>query len=324
YGPPRVQYDGRSFVLSTSIGRAMKKAIARAFSDLAMKISKSHYQGEVIEGEGHRSMVLVTCMFHAASPLWTVKNSTVPVHGQLGSAVYSLNPPSARTVYEYGIATLTDVSGCATGWVSYRAEIIHDENKKTSAESANITFSTGIHYLPHNSTVNVKLPSIRPPSSEPICKRGDNRAMMQCVAQDTIVCGFGLTSGGRIYSSVGHYAELQDDMNICTTDNKGNKYWCSMTQESWGKAGPYRAVMDGNGILAFTDKNNTFRGFLATINLTPGLQPQDYMYRLTMQNDGNLVMYRGTDDSIPLWASHTQAPFPQYTVDTPCTGRLYM
>ncbi|KAF9992943.1 hypothetical protein BGZ79_002467 [Entomortierella chlamydospora] len=263
-------------------------------------------------------------MFHAASPLWTVEKPTVPVRGQLGSAVYSLNPHSARTVYEYGLAFLTDAAGCVTGSVSYQAKVVHDENKKMSVESSSITFSTGIHYLPQNNTTHAKRLSIRSPSKGQICKRGDNRAMMQCVAQDTIVCGFGLTSGGRIYSSVGHYAELQDDMNICTTDNKGNKYCCAMTQERWGKAGPYRAVMDGFGILAFTDKNNTFRGFLTTINLTPGLQPQDYMYRLTMQNDGNLIMYRGMDNSIPLWASHTQAPFPQYTVDTPCTGRLYM
>ncbi|KFH61726.1 hypothetical protein MVEG_12434 [Podila verticillata NRRL 6337] len=321
YGRPRVHHDGNSFGGGTNAGRTIRKAFNLAFAAMAQRVSQPHYPGEIIQREGRADGVLVKCLFTMPSAAWQDTIPGLPVTGQLGNAQYNLMQPSG-SVFENGLAFLTDTAGCITSVISYEAEFYHENagKRELPEESTNTTIPTGIHYFPQNSTTHAKLPSLIPPRNGPGCKRSDAGDMLWCMSHDTIVPGYGLTSGGRIYSGVGHYTELQGDGNLCSTDRNGKKYWCLWSHRLEG-SGPYRAVMYRDGILNFYDNKNQIRAVSTTILI--GKQPDDGYYRLTLQNDGNLVLYRGVNNNEPIWASHPGAPpFPSYAVDRPCLGKF--
>jgi hypothetical protein len=194
------------------------------------------------------------------------------------------------------------------------------EPKKRSAPIfANSSFTTGIHYLPINETVHAKV-SPRPSQSlagVPLCKRDVDPAMHRCASMDTLIAGFRIKSGTKLYSSKGFFMEFQSDQNICTTDPNGHKYWCMMVQNRVETARPpFTMTIEADGYVVFKDKNDKWNGGVSYRGT------KDFQYRLTMQDDGNLVVYRGMDNSYPIWASHTgYAPYPG-SVDKPCTGKF--
>ncbi|KAK3808179.1 MAG: hypothetical protein J3R72DRAFT_530549 [Linnemannia gamsii] len=317
YGTPRIQHNGRQVGAGTTPGRAVRHAINMALSTLSAKIQNTEH-GEVVTADelyqGHR----VTAMY---APSHSYINEVVdpPSGTQLANGIYKLIEPSARSLYEYGYCALKNNAQCTSGIMTYHYHVPPENLKRNSAPSfANSSYTTGIHYLPRNDTLHAKImpsESSRVNDAGPFCKRGDNWTMNNCAYTDTLIAGYPIKTGTRLYSDNGFYMEFQADQNICTTHRNGNKYWCMMVQNQAGKA-PFTAMIDAMGNLDFKDKNGKWNGGVSNKG------PSDYQYRLRMQNDGNLVFYRGETDENPIWASHPgKAPYPAY-VPTPCQRRF--
>ena len=323
FGAPTITYDGDWFSVGSKQASAVLSLFEKAFASVNKRLMQGVLGNEPISSTFIRAGTgILVCTYHSASPEFGGTSGAHASPAQIYDAYNRMNSGrSARGITSGGLAILKSAAGCTVGVLSYQFTPRHDELRRRALDDGhnNTTFSTGIHYIPQNDTMHVKYPERLPPSNG-LCKRHDAMAMMACVASDTLLPGFALSSGGRIYSSVGHYAELQSDGNLCTTDNKGKKYWCAMTHDTKGgvgKRGPYSVKVLAGGFLWFYTKNGEVYKSLMFAG------QNDSYYRLTMQNDGNLVMYRGTDNSAPVWTSQTTALY-NYKVDAPCTGRLYM
>lgn len=113
------------------------------------------------------------------------------------------------------------------------------------------------------------------------------------------------TSGSRLTN--------QDDGNLVLRTADGTPLWSSGT---WA-GGPSHLFLQNDGNLVLrrnSDLQPTWSSGTASLRPTQVLQPGDaplyssnMQFRLTMQTDGNLVLYRS--DGVPLWATGTSAVF---------------
>ncbi|KAF9346697.1 hypothetical protein BGX26_001789 [Mortierella sp. AD094] len=194
---------------------------------------------------------------------------------------------------------------CVVGWIRY--EYYRAENSYSKKASlSNLKNSTSINQVvlpPINGTI--PYPPRTPPRNR-LCKRdGVNSDMAICSSKDTLVAGQEIESLAILRTSIGHMLILQNDGNLCATGYDGNMYWCLMSHdERGGEIGgrrPYRMFVGTDTTLYFMDRDGViYKQFKLWANAS-----NDGYYRLTFQNDGNLVMYRGTDDSYPVWHSNT-------------------
>jgi hypothetical protein len=328
YGNPRIQMDGHSVAASSSMGYAVRQAINLALGALVRKIKES--PGQVVTADDFYADYKVTALYSPSLSYLPETDSNPPSGTQLANGIYKLVEPSASWIWERGYCSLQTDSDCTTGIMSYHVVNFKSELKKRSDPNfANSSFTTGIHYLPINETVHAKIMP-RPRLSNArvsLCKRNDNPSMTRCASMDTLIAGYPMKSGNALYSSNGFKMEFQSDRNICTTDPNGHKYWCMMTQV--GMSGtrpsevPFTMIIGNDARLRFEDKNRNFN-YEPDFLLRGQFGHPDYQYRLTMQNDGNLVLYRGMDNTYAIWASHPgQSPYPG-TVDKPCTGKFLL
>lgn len=91
---------------------------------------------------------------------------------------------------------------------------------------------------------------------------------------------------------------------------------------NWAYSGYFKR--DGNKILALTPSSSSPAGLLPGQSLHPGqsLQPFDRRHRLTLQSDGNVVLY--TSSSQPIWATNTWGIQPRnFTMQTDGNLVLY-
>ncbi|KAF9437487.1 hypothetical protein BGZ76_000567 [Entomortierella beljakovae] len=142
------------------------------------------------------------------------------------------------------------------------------------------------------------------------------RTMTKCRGVDTLLSGPRLRRGGDLWSTMGARLYVQDDGNLCLWHYpKGTPtlYWCWDHGVKFSKDVSVR--VENNGLLCFWDP--ALSGPFCSNN-TPGTA--DGHYRLTLQNDGNLVMYRGVFDQV-MFDTATNI-FP-YVGPNPCTRTPY-
>ncbi|KAF8924833.1 hypothetical protein BGZ58_001389 [Dissophora ornata] len=156
------------------------------------------------------------------------------------------------------------------------------------------------HKIPPANFLNI--PTKVGPSDSTICPRGDINwnPMSTCLGYpNTLISGKSISSNGsptQVTSGIGNIANFIDG-SFCTTVLAGvDRYTC------WGETstpGPYQAHLETNGNLCLCDANGI------NYACTGPTGPNDGQYRMVMQDDGNLVIYRGRDFTQPIWASRT-------------------
>ncbi|KAF9425372.1 hypothetical protein BGZ76_003293, partial [Entomortierella beljakovae] len=161
-------------------------------------------------------------------------------------------------------------------------------------------------------------PNTNSVSTASLCKRSDDVPggdMYICKGADTILPSVKYYSGSSLWMQYGARMFVQSDGNLCLWSYKPRTrtYWCWNHGIVLPKDVGYIQV-SGNGRLCLRRTDND-----ATAYCTPNIynSPNDWRYRLTLQNDGNLVLYRGVSEKV-MWASNS-AVYP-FTGPTPCTG----
>ncbi|KAG0225783.1 hypothetical protein BGW42_004090 [Actinomortierella wolfii] len=141
-----------------------------------------------------------------------------------------------------------------------------------------------------------------------LCKRSDSGDMARCMGPDTLISGNTLAPGRSLWSDKGARLYVESDGNLCLYyyDPAPKNYWCI----NWGKPSTekFAWALEQNGNLCRWQSD----GFGNCIIIN-GVK--DGRFRLTLQNDGNLVLYRGAFEQT-LWASNTN--ILSHTVSKPC------
>ncbi|KAG0315433.1 hypothetical protein BGZ99_007456 [Dissophora globulifera] len=258
----------------------------------------------------------VSMKFHPISPSWYGNTDPIPLKF-IEEAFDAVKYGIGGFVYQSFSSIIKSDTGCDLGVIQidyYPQDGVNKRSYPRALSSDN--FTTGIHYIPWNETIPAETPlSVSlPPKNGPICKREDRRPMAQCLRHDTVVSGSMLSSGMKMFSSNGNFLEFQDDGNLCSTI-LGNKNWCLMSQHDAGtKYAPYTIEFGANGYLTFRTNVGEIYATYGPGSSDPG--KNDGMFRLTIQNDGNVVLYYGSSNKYPLWASSGYVP--GQTVEKPC------
>lgn len=303
-------------------GFNLRRAVNLALNALSLAIQEN--PGNIVTSKGSYYDYKVTAMYSPTVSGFPDSPSQLASGPQLAQGVRGLMEPSARSIFEYGFCALKSDSLCTFGIMTYqvvRGDLGPELKKRSAPNFANSSFTTGIHYLPINETVHAKIMPRPSPSNArvPLCKRDVDPTMQRCASMDTFIAGYKIKGETKLYSSNGFFMEFQSDQNMCTTHPNGHKYWCMMTQNGLESSKPpFTMRIEADGAILFHDKNGkpngegVYRG------------PKDFQYRLTMQNDGNLVFYRGMDNNYPIWASHPGNPPYPAPVNAPCTGKFLL
>lgn len=142
------------------------------------------------------------------------------------------------------------------------------------------------------------------------------------VPYKSIVCGGEINSNGRL-TGPGPMAELRGAPGYVTFVSsgslcmfwKGKTKWCGGASPGGAANAPFKAYLETNGALCFYDRND--KNYACTASNSPN----DGDYRLIMQDDGNLVIYRGKSGNQAIWSTHTSGS--GYTSPTQCvTGTV--
>ncbi|KAF9427418.1 hypothetical protein BGZ76_002354 [Entomortierella beljakovae] len=138
----------------------------------------------------------------------------------------------------------------------------------------------------------------------------------QCSTRDTLISrGMMLGKGQDRWTGDGlKRLYVHENGNVCLwhyPNDHPTMYWCWDHGKDYTKDADFRLYVIPDGRLCV---NGDTGNYCSSINKT-GLS--DSFYRLTLQNDGNLVMYRGVFESI-LWATMSN----RFNVEgpTPCTN----
>ncbi|KAF9356920.1 hypothetical protein BGX26_004552 [Mortierella sp. AD094] len=114
-----------------------------------------------------------------------------------------------------------------------------------------------------------------------LCKRSEN-PMAACSGYDTLLPGDSLKMGDSLYSQYGSRLYVEKDANLCLYSVKGVNYWCLNLPARDPKTFVHYFLGD-QGTLCYGDTQSAdCFGYGGASN---GL------YRMTLQNDGNLVSY---------------------------------
>ncbi|KAF9582552.1 hypothetical protein BGW38_000066 [Lunasporangiospora selenospora] len=142
-----------------------------------------------------------------------------------------------------------------------------------------------------------------------VCKRSDFGEMCKCMGSDTIVSGQKLLKNKYLWAEKGIRLQAESDGNLCAYiyDPTPRNYWCMNWRKPTTKN--FWWILEDNGALCRMDEDGTGRCG------GDGKSPRDKRYRATLQNDGNLVVYRGVYEKV-LWASESDV-FPDKG-PTPC------
>lgn len=116
-------------------------------------------------------------------------------------------------------------------------------------------------------------------------------------------------------SNLPNKAVMQSDGNFVIYDNKGAPIWSTLTFAR-GQS-PYNLLLQDNGNLVLYDgkftplwATGTFKFPIGTaavtsLNSNQFVKSPNGLYKLIMQTDGNMVLYTGKNDEVPLWATMT-------------------
>jgi hypothetical protein len=154
--------------------------------------------------------------------------------------------------------------------------------------------------------MNISPPKIKGPANAhgELCGKSSNpNPMIPCAGMaGTIIAGTTVAqknnpNGILLKSSTGNYLTFSGDAGALCVEvlNEVHKYWC------WGgnnnNKGPFAFTLHTNGALCLYNSSNAFACTAGSTN--------DGMYRLIIQDDGNLVIYRGGGINKPIWSSGT-------------------
>ncbi|KAF9901457.1 hypothetical protein BX616_002259 [Lobosporangium transversale] len=220
------------------------------------------------------------------------------------------------TLYNHGGIGLESDSGCALGTIFYDINRIgHPDLKRMSLSDgthslhpqlkSNTTKGLLTGGLPPlvrtNLTLDDLFPKFKPPPRNgPICKRADN-AFAACKGPDTLIDGEFLRPGQSLWSDNGARLYVQDDGNLCLWyyTPQPNMYWCWNHGINW------------KGKEFYIHLTNT--GALCLVQMAEGIpfhctrEPNRAnlgKYRMTIQNDGNLVLVKGVNEYV-MWSSQS-------------------
>jgi hypothetical protein len=154
---------------------------------------------------------------------------------------------------------------------------------------------------------SIETPLPRPPvNGNPLCKREDvYRPLYKCSSPSTLLGGTKVSEGFSLWSPMNIRMYVEKGGNLCLYyyDPSPKNYWCM----NWpAPTGDYYWIFKDIGCLCRFD--GTDKGYC-----TPC---QNGQFRLTIQNDGNLVAYNGAGLDKPIWSSNT--PIFKNKVSTPC------
>jgi hypothetical protein len=140
---------------------------------------------------------------------------------------------------------------------------------------------------------------------ENICKKHDYNPMKMCkVLPGSIIAGTTIAEKNKpdgilLKSSSGMIVKFENFAKLgalCVMQGPDGGGWC------WGERkdnkGPYAITLHTNGALCLYNSVGAYA-------CTAGGPKNDGMYRLIMQDDGNLVIYRGPGINQPIWNSGT-------------------
>jgi hypothetical protein len=149
----------------------------------------------------------------------------------------------------------------------------------------------------------MKLPLSNAKFDQP-CPRGDAgwNPMSACIRRGTIIAGKTLSGKmGKplLQSANGNHIAFNGYgmLMVYVRTPKGSNYNPGLVGEK-NENGPHALTLHTNGALCFYDKKSAYFCTAGSTN--------DGKYMMIMQNDGNLVIYRGRDIKHPIWASNTQ------------------
>jgi hypothetical protein len=158
--------------------------------------------------------------------------------------------------------------------------------------------------IPPNNITTIPMGPVGPSNGfENICKKHSYNPMKMCkILPGSIIAGTTVAQKNKpdgilLKSSSGNYLTFSGDAGALCVEvlNEVNKYWC------WGgnnkNKGPFAFTLHTNGALCLYNSSNAFACTAGSTN--------DGMYRLIIQDDGNLVIYRGPGINKPIWASGT-------------------
>ncbi|KAF9177193.1 hypothetical protein BGZ50_009035 [Haplosporangium sp. Z 11] len=234
--------------------------------------------------------------YHPLSPHW-YGYSDVPFR-YIQEAYDALSRGINGYVYESFEAIIKNDEGVAMGVL--QVNFYPDEERRLSSPKSLPAqkFTTGVHYFPWNETIPMEAPFN---DTRNAASKIGVKPLRRCLRHDTIVSGSKISSGSKLYSANGNFVELQSDGNLCSTAF-GTKNWCMMSNHPHGeREGPFTMEIGKNGHLAFRDKTG---GLYVTYGIGNYPPKDDGYFRLTMQNDANLVFYYGSSNNSPVWSSN--------------------
>ncbi|KAG0249179.1 hypothetical protein BGZ95_007636, partial [Linnemannia exigua] len=135
-------------------------------------------------------------------------------------------------------------------------------------------------------------------NAKALCKReAIYKPLYKCAGPSTLLPGQRMTAGESRWSNQNTEMRVENDGNLCLYyhNPNSNNYWCA----NWAKSvGDFHWQFTDDGVLCRWDSKGGLCMPYDTNNF-------DRNYRLTIQEDGNLVAYRGAGLGNPIWSSGT-------------------
>ncbi|KAF9424141.1 hypothetical protein BGZ76_003555 [Entomortierella beljakovae] len=152
------------------------------------------------------------------------------------------------------------------------------------------------------------------------CSGANLSGMGTCRGADTLLPGLGMAIGQGLFSQRGAQLLVQDDGDLCLWYYKPTTemYWCWKHGVNFeGKKIKVIVSNDGRICIKSRKEDGSDMVEMCTTN-EPG--PNDGRYRLTLQNDGNLILARGVNERLMFQSSSDVLP---YTGPEPCKANEY-
>jgi hypothetical protein len=254
--------------------------------------------------------------FTSNRPAQLVEGTVVP--GAVGTFNFDITAPAARAPYKERYQLVIE----GKTWLNARLTLPINVTNSIAPQSTDHRLNPGEQITPSQSLMS------QDTNNSLVLQRDGNLVLYSTLAPRW----YTLTDGKRPQRLI-----MQPDGNLVLYDRNGSAMWHTAT---YGNPGAYFALQtDGNMVVyspggsplwnSRTVENPSLLGFVSPslydrnyLHVGQQLETPDRKYRLTLQTDGNLVLYSNTSGD-PLWSSRTFGK-PAYRLDMQPDGNLVL